>query len=213
MSQILTENTIIQPSEVIDGGVLSSSPLPTSFDPALIAPHVKDAESRWVVPVLCQAQYDAMVSEGGQIISNYNTDCGPLSIKFATTAVYETFWTACLRQYIAWAVVFEALPFIGIQIANGGIFQGSSAFSENAGVSGLKWLATEYEDRLDRKKKDILKYLCTNSGDFPLWADCHCSDCGCETYSLTQGLCDPCAEKCGSGVVNNIRKKWGVITY
>ncbi len=43
---------LIQPSEVIAGGVARPTPADIRIDKSLISPHIQDAEYRWIVPPL-----------------------------------------------------------------------------------------------------------------------------------------------------------------
>ena len=54
---------LIQPSEVISGGVARPTPADIRLDKSLISPHIQDAEYRWIVPVLGVTFYDALVAD------------------------------------------------------------------------------------------------------------------------------------------------------
>ena len=56
---------LIQPSEVISGGVARPTPADIRLDKALISPHIIDAEFRWVVPAIGLSLYDSMVADKG----------------------------------------------------------------------------------------------------------------------------------------------------
>jgi len=204
----------MQPSEVIDGGIAKPAPLTARFDPLLIVPHLKVAQRKWVFPLLCKNLLNDIIAEatvGGQInISNYNPNLGQVVQKFKTQPDYEEFWRTCFRQYIAHVTILEAAPFIGVQLGNAGFFANDAHYGTNIGIEGIKWWIDNAMDRAETMKQMMVEYLCENVAKFPLWGDCHCKTCGCESTDLDDGCCSRCAPKCG-GV--EIEKWWGIITY
>src|SRR5690606_39614476 len=106
----ITTPTLIQPGEVVNGGLLKATPLNARFDLTLIAPHIADAERLHVVPEICEDLYNAMITKKAGAISNYNTSIGPLVKAFPEVedAAYETLWTKYLMNLCAWAVYYEA---------------------------------------------------------------------------------------------------------
>lgn len=217
MALIRVEGVLIQPNEVIDGGVLRGGPLNVRFDPAVIASHIQDAEDRWLREVLCDDLYNDMVAKVNPAgVSNYNSSCGPLVTKYVTGSEphdsYEAFWLARLWRYATWAVVLEALPFITIQLGSAGAFFNNNEFGENIQISGAKWLGDTMQERVETQREQIIKYLCANADDLPLWGECHCSTCGCACDDLSDGCCGRCSEKC-LDAGKDAGKHMGIITY
>ena len=100
---------LIQPSEVISGGVARPTPADIRLDKALISPHIEDAEFRWVVPAIGLSLYDAMVADKG------NTTA------FTSTA-YQQLWDSQLKALCANAVLYEASPFMVMQMGSNGLY-------------------------------------------------------------------------------------------
>jgi len=177
----ITTPTLIQPGEVVNGGLLKATPLNARFDLTLIAPHIADAERLHVVPEICEDFYNAMITKKAGAISNYNTSIGPLVKAFPEVedAAYETLWTKYLMNLCAWAVYYEALPFIVLQTGSNGVYMPQGEQVQNAGVSGAKYLQDTALRRL-RALQDITKeYLCANADSFP--AFCKSDICtGCD---------------------------------
>lgn len=160
---------MIQPGEVVNGGLLKATPLNARFDLTLVAPHIADAERLHVVPTICEAFYDALIEKKSGAISNYNTSIGPLTKAFPAVgdAAYETLWTKYLMNFCAWAVYYEALPFIVLQSGTNGVYIPQAEHAQNAGVSGAKFLQDTALRRLRAIQDVTREYLCANAGDFP----------------------------------------------
>jgi len=198
--------TLIKPAEVVNGGIYRGAPTNARFDQTIISPHIDSTEERFVIDLLGEDLYDAMVAAQNAAVSNYNPDVGPLVNKFLTNAFYETLWTKYLLRYISYAVYHEALPFITVQVSSKGAFTNGSEFADNAGISGSKYLQDAMMKRIDDLRPKIETYLCDNKADYPLFNDddCPCSDCedGCTTscrcgYWQTYGT--PC-RTCKTGI-------------
>lgn len=177
----ITTQTLIQPNEVVNGGVLKATPMNARFDVSLIAPHISDAERMHVIPVLGQPLYDAMMTAKGAAISNYNTAIGTLVPGFASSAAYETLWKKYLMQLCAWAVYYEALPFISLQTGSNGTFTTNADYAQNAGVKGTQYLQDQAKRRIQSLADAITAYLCTNAGSFPTYDATNCPGTGCDS--------------------------------
>jgi len=165
----ITTPTLIQAHEVINGGLLKASPLNVRFDATLIAPHIADAERIHIAPVLCQDFYDALGTKKNNAISNYNTAVGPIAKAFPSgdDTAYETLWVKHLLQLCAWAVYYEALPFIGIQAGSGGVYALNAESAQNQGVKGIQFLQDTTLRRIASSARATLEYLCANAANFP----------------------------------------------
>jgi hypothetical protein len=164
----ITTPTLIQPGEVVNGGLLKATPLNARFDLTLIAPHIADAERLHVVPAICAAFYDALITKKSGAISNYNTSIGPLVQAFPDVGdeAYETLWVKHLAGLCAWAVYYEALPFIVMQTGTNGVYVPQGDKSQAAGVSGAKFLQDTALRRLRALQDVTREYLCANADSF-----------------------------------------------
>lgn len=174
-------DTLIKAAEVINGGALRPGPTNARFDALKISPHVADAENIWVKPVLGKSFYEALISGRSASASNYNPDLGTTAQAFPSSSAYENLWTdGGLMEYAAWAVIYEALPFIGLNTGAGGIFVNSSEYGEGQGKDGVKFLQDTYARRLREKRKVLEGYICTNSAALPAFqtsAVDYCNSC------------------------------------
>lgn len=192
-------NTLVTAKEVINGGLLNMSPLNSRFDGSLLTPHIRESEMRFVKPIICDDLYNQMVSVG--IECNYNYSCGPLQNKFPNNELWETVWVSDLYALCSYAVVYQSLPFIGLQIGSNGVFQNSSHYADNQGINGIKYLQDQLMDTILNIQERVKKYLVNNIDNFP--------QCGC--IELECGCIASCC-KCGSNT-DGIGYDWGVITY
>lgn len=139
---------LIQPSEVIAGGVARPTPADVRLDKSLISPHIQDAEFRWIVPAIGLTLYDAMVAQKGT------------STAF-TSAVYQQLWDKQLKSFCANAVLYEAAPYMVMQLGSNGLYTIDNEYGQNVGVEGLKFYQDTLLQRLDVKKKRIKDFLCS----------------------------------------------------
>lgn len=194
--------TLIKPAEVVNTGVYRPAPTTARFDVNVIAPQVLSAEERWLLPVLGRDLYDDLVSNQNPLESNYNPAVGATVPKFIAPApaAYEALWTSYLMRYTAFAVFYEVLPFLAVQVTTKGLYQNDSEFAQNAGIGGVRFLQDNMMQKLDNLKPLLIEYLCNNKADLPLYdsKDCPCNDCEeceyctCGYYAQTGKSCRTC---------------------
>ena len=203
--------TLIKPQEVVNTGLYRAAPVNARFDINLISPYILSTEERFLIPVLGRAFYDDLVAEQNTAVSNYNPDAGALVNKFVppAPAPYETLWVSYLLRYAAYTVYYEALPFITFQVASKGIFLNDSEFAQNGGAQAFKIMQDNMMQKIDNLKEYLVKFLCQNKGDYPLFdakkhcpCDSGCDDCGCGSnpylcnyYSIYGVYCNSCQNK------------------
>jgi hypothetical protein len=174
----LISTVLIQPQEVINGGFLNPSPTSSRFAANKLGSHIKWAETRHIVPVIGKDLYKTLEAEKGTTISNYNTAFGPLQDAF-TTPAFEALWREHLLNYISYAVIFETLPFIHLQVATNGLLISDTEFNQAADLGDLKFLQDTILNNLEQQRKFVLDYLCENKASFPTFdAQANCENCG-----------------------------------
>lgn len=139
---------LTQPSEVISGGVARPTPADIRIDKTLISPHIQDAEYRWILPAVGVSFYDALV------VDKNNTTA------FTSTS-YQALWNDQLKSFCANAVLYEAAPYMVMQLGSNGLYTIDNEYGQNVGVEGLKFYQDTLLQRLEVKKKRIKDYLCT----------------------------------------------------
>jgi len=198
----ITADTIIIPSEVINGGTFRAAPLEARFDQQLIAPHVQDAELRWTLPLLGRAMYQDMISKKSPNSSNYNPDNGqPLQDKFPNDTNYETLWTQFLLSFSGKAVFLQALPYLTFKTGSNGAFINDTTYGTGQPIDETKKIKDALTQTLIMLQGRIKEFLCDNIDDYPLYDDCNCKCKNCNSYD-----CD-----CNSGKNIYSTPNFGVI--
>lgn len=183
--------TLIQPQEVINGGLLKATPLNARFDSMLLAPHIRLAEERFVLPVLCKPFYDDLIMKKEGRISNYNTAISANAAAFpsAGDTHLETLWRERLLELCSWAVFCQSLPHIVNQVGSNSAFQPQFEHGKTLDVAGLKFMQNDAIDTINLLQKKLIDWLCEHRDDYQLF--CANEKCG-----------DGCAP-CGAKVTTN----------
>lgn len=173
--------TLTQATEIINGGIVRPTPANARFDPALISPHIKDAERAHIVPVLGADLYAYLLAKKNATPCNYNPVLGTIVKAFPDNAdaALEALWVEHLYELTAWAVMYEALPFIGLQTSSAGVMSINSEYSNNEGVKGVAYTQDNMRRRLEIKTEALSAYLCANKADFPQYDATKCPDASC----------------------------------
>ena len=145
---------LIQPSEITQGGIARPGPTDVRFDNALLSPHIQSAEWAWVEPILGVSLYDALEAEKGN------------SSAF-TTSAYQTLWDLHLKQRCANASIYEAVPYVVMQLGSNGLYLNSQDYGQNAGIDGVKFYQDTLRTRLTRQQEKMKDWLCTCAANLP----------------------------------------------
>lgn len=160
---------LIQPLEVIQGGTARPSPADIRLDKTLVSPHVQAAEYRWVVPALGESFYAALVAEKGT------------SSAF-TTSAYQTLWDSHLKSLCANSVLYEASPYIVMQLGTNGLYLIDNEYGKNAGMDGVKFYQDSLRQRITLQQNMMKDWLCSSAANLPAFSSsaigCPDTDCG-----------------------------------
>ena len=174
-----TSTTLIQPQEVVNDGILKGAPFSDRFDSSLVAAHIKPAEIRFLRPLLCEDLYLNLINTKENLISNYNAAICPIVEAYQNNATYENLWKEYLLPFLSYSVLYQAAPFIGVQISSSGILSMNTEFSENTGIKGVKFIQDTLLTTIEILKEELRRHLCENKELYPLFCyDCHCK-CDC----------------------------------
>lgn len=124
-----------------------------------IRPYIRLAEKQYIVPALGKPLYDEMKS---QLVSN------PLDVSAGNALLLPY-----VREAVAWAAYYDALPFISIKITGDGV----QVISRNDGVNNRN--AASKDDKaearaqagrlMDRFLNELRLYLDEKAADYPLY--------------------------------------------
>lgn len=83
-----------------------------------------------------------------------------------------------LLQFIAYAITFQALPFIYARFTETGIVINDSDNSKSVDLKSLNYISDSVRRTLEVLKDKVKDYLCTRQDYYPLFNPC---DCGCDS--------------------------------
>lgn len=159
---------LIQPLEVIQGGVDRPSPADIRLDKTLVSPHIAAAEYRWVRESLGDNFYAALVADKGD------------SSAFTTTA-YQALWDTHLKALCANATLYEASPYIVMQLGTNGLYYIDNEYGQHAGIGGLQFYQDTLRQRITLQQNMMKDWLCASAASFPAFSSsaigCPESDC------------------------------------
>lgn len=174
-----TVTTLIKAKEIVNQGIFKGAPYNNRFDQSILAPNIHLAEDRFLKTFICKAFYEDLVAQKNTIPSNYNAELGALVQAYPSNAAYETLWTQYLLPYLSRAVLCLSLPSVTLQVGNNGVMLNNSEYAQNSGLSGMKFLMDNELSNTEQRKPIIIKFLCDNKADYPLFCRsnfCECSE-------------------------------------
>lgn len=127
------------------------SPLPKNYNMEEVMPFVHPAEIIWVEPILGTALYDELIQ---QVNDNQVTELN-------STLLLNIY------PYLAFAVVYQALPFIQFHISEVGVTKGKSDNSDSISNKDANYMSAHLRSMLEEMKKLLKKFLDDNSEFYP----------------------------------------------
>lgn len=162
------ENNIVKPWVLINEAYFKEfSPIPNNYNISDIEPYFKVAEEIWVKTLIGVSLYEKLLEE-------VNTN---------NVSPEDSTLLLMLYPYLAFAITYEALPFISYHLSEVGLTVGHSDNSTAAPVSGINLISTRLRSTLETLKSNFKKWLDEHSDNYPLYkpdiCDCsnECDDC------------------------------------
>lgn len=157
-----------QPLEVIQGSTARPSPADIRLDKTLVSPHIPVAEFRWVKDTIGSDFYNALIAEKGD------------SSAF-TTSAYQTLWDTNLKALCANSVLYEAAPYIVMQLGTNGLYLIDNEYGQNAGMDGVKFYQDTLRQRIMVQQQMTKDWLCASASALPDFVPSAvgCPDCEC----------------------------------
>lgn len=151
------------------------SPLPKNYDVANLLPYVDVATKLWIKPIIGEDFYQELEEQVNA------PSGGTLTPENATLLVDGGLW-----QYLAFATLHEALPFIWTRITEAGIQLGKSENSDSIGIKDLTVIQQHLRNQVEVLKEQLIEFICNHADNYPLIYSCQC-ECNrcCNPSTLT----------------------------
>ena len=151
---------VIKPYTLINEAYFKQfSPVPDNYNIKDIEPYFKVAEEIWVKTLIGVPLYEKLLEE-------VNTN---------NVSPEDSTLLLMLYPYLAFAITYEALPFISYHLSEVGLTVGHSDNSTAAPVSGINLISTRLRSTLETLKSNFKKWLDDHSDNYPLYKPDNCS--------------------------------------
>lgn len=149
------------------------SPITFNCDTTEVKNYIAVATDVWVRPILGEMFTELLEDE----IEKNN-----LSEANATLCV-EALW-----PYLAFAVTYEALPFLWVDISNIGITLGKTETSESITLKDLSYVQQHLRTQVEVRKDQLIRWLNDHYEEYPLYIPiCKDDTCGCACKTMPDG--------------------------
>ena len=131
----------------------SLTPISSSIDVTMLTPHIESAQIIWQREILGRVLYDDIILKfSGQTLSSDEIEL-----------------VEYMKPAIAYRTVYEALPFLSIQIKPKGAVRLRGEFEDQASLNEVKYLRDNFEKKAQYYEERVVEYLCLNGRKFPLY--------------------------------------------
>lgn len=176
-------NQLFDPNELAAArlGYFKSGDYNQSISPAEIAASIAPAELNYLKPVLGEAMYEDMVTN--RITGNYVPETGSLAYPKVDMfpvgyTAYNELFNKHIWRFFGVALSWRLQTMLTAQLSN----EGTRSAEDTAVFEIRKARANLYNSDLNTYRDEMVRYLCKNKADFPLWAgqyfeqNCGCTD-------------------------------------
>jgi len=126
-----------------------------NIDEDKILPHVLTSQDIHIQPII-----------GTKLLQKCKDLIEAGTIGDAGNEAYETLVYTYITPVLVYFVMWDFLPFMQYEIANGGIFQHNSENSSTPGVDEVDKLIQKFKDKADFYGRRLTDYLCDNQSSF-----------------------------------------------
>ena len=144
------------------------SPISDNYNIKDIKPYFHVAEKLWIEPIIGTPLYEELLDE---------VEKNEVTPENATLLLN-------IYPLLAFAIVYESLPFVGYHLSQVGITKGKSENSEPVSINDVNYISTQLRNQCETMKKLLKKFLDENAEHYPLYyadntVECKCDDeCG-----------------------------------
>lgn len=163
MAEIVEQRTLIT-----EDYFKTYSPIPDNYNIKELKPYFHVAEKIWIEKIIGTPLYEELLEE----VENDN--------------VTPEHATLLLNIYplLAFAIVYESLPFVSYHITQIGITKGASENSTSVSINDVNYISTQLRNQCETMKMLLKKFLDEHAEHYPLYyaadnVECDCDDeCG-----------------------------------
>ena len=140
------------------------SPISDNYNIKDIKPYFHVAEKLWIEPIIGTPLYEELLDE---------VEKDEVTPENATLLLN-------IYPLLAFAIVYESLPFVGYHLSQVGITKGKSENSEPVSINDVNYISTQLRNQCETMKKLLKKFLDENAEHYPLYYADNTVDCNCD---------------------------------
>lgn len=148
------------------------SPIPDNYNIKEIKPYFHVAEKLWIEPIIGTPLYEELLDE---------VDKDEVTPEHATLLLN-------IYPLLAFAIVYESLPFVSYHLSQVGITKGKSENSDSVSINDVNYITTQLRNQCETMKMLLKKFLDEHAEYYPLYYAADNIECDCE-----------CDDECGWG--------------
>ena len=146
------------------------SPISDNYNIKDIKPYFHVAEKLWIEPIIGTPLYEELLDE---------VEKDEVTPENATLLLN-------IYPLLAFAIVYESLPFVGYHLSQVGITKGKSENSEPVSINDVNYISTQLRNQCETMKMLLKKFLDENAEHYPLYYADNTVECKCD-----------CDDECG----------------
>lgn len=140
------------------------SPISDNYNIKDIKPYFHVAEKLWIEPIIGTPLYEELLDE---------VEKDEVTPENATLLLN-------IYPLLAFAIVYESLPFVGYHLSQVGITKGKSENSEPVSINDVNYISTQLRNQCETMKMLLKKFLDEHAEHYPLYYADNTVECKCE---------------------------------
>lgn len=145
------------------------SPIPDNYNVKELKPYFHVAEKLWIEPIIGTPLYEELLDQVDK--DNVTSENATLLLN--------------IYPLLAFAIVYEGLPFISYHLSQVGITKGKSDNSDSVATNDVNYINTTLRNQCETMKALLKNFLDEHSDTYPLYykdknnCDCECTEDNC----------------------------------
>ena len=140
------------------------SPISDNYNIKDIKPYFHVAEKLWIEPIIGTPLYEELLDE---------VEKNEVTPENATLLLN-------IYPLLAFAIVYESLPFVGYHLSQVGITKGKSENSEPVSINDVNYISTQLRNQCETMKMLLKKFLDEHAEHYPLYYADNTVECKCD---------------------------------